>query len=133
MSSSAKRFGAYGTMTLFVRDDAGSVAALCENRDSRRSATVTFEFDQLRAMGSSRHRGGCGGSCIVSDIVPPGHAQLIVVAYPLAESYGYRYNLQYGERLQGDGAHVPELDRNDELHRPFLVGCEQPAAAYSFW
>ena len=40
-------------------DEAG-VAALCENRDSRRSATVTFEFDQLRAMGSSRHRGGCG-------------------------------------------------------------------------
>ena len=82
-------------MALHVRDDRGSVAALCENGDPARYATVTVEFNRLQGMATTRTpRGGGGGGVVVSDVVPPGHAQLIVVAFPTAEAYSYGYSLR---------------------------------------
>ena len=83
------------------------------------------QFERLNSMASSRHRGVHGSSFCVSDIVPPGHAQLIVVLYPTAEAFGYHYSMRYGERLECESAHVPEIDTRDELHRPFFVGCDR--------
>ena len=80
-------------------------------------------------MATTRHRGtraadarAADGAC-VTDIVPPGHAQLLVVAYPTSEAYGYKYQMTYGDRIQCESTHFPALDDQDELHRPFFIGC----------